>query len=40
MSNIANHSDFVYIAIIENGEVFRVSPKFSSSALIKKRVHI
>ena len=41
MSNIANHSDFVYIAIIENGEVFSCFPKeFSSSALIKKEEYI
>ncbi|GIR58183.1 MAG: hypothetical protein CM15mP65_07640 [Crocinitomicaceae bacterium] len=41
MSNIANHSDFVYIAIIENGEVFSCFPKeYSSSALIKKEEYI
>ena len=41
MSNIANHSDFVYIAIVENGEVFSCFPKeYSTSALTKKKEYI
>ena len=41
MSNIANHSDFVYIAIVENGEVFSCFPKeYSTSALTKKKEFI
>ena len=41
MSNIANHSEFVYIAIIENDEVFACFPKrYISEALIKNEDYI
>ena len=41
MSNIANHSEFVYIAIIENEEVFACFPKsYISEALIKNEDYI